>query len=127
MPATQDELFPGHDSGRWAKVPSKIVATWPAGSFAENLAVLPDGAVLVSLHSHNRIDRYDPASGQVTTFAEFPAPAAGLSFDASGHLWVTGGQLGAAPGYVWRVDRSGAVQPWVEVPDAYFMNGCASL
>ena len=74
MAAAQDELFPGHDGGQWARVPSKVVATWPAGSFAENLAVLPDGAVLVSLHSHNRIDRYDPATGTVSAFAELPAP-----------------------------------------------------
>jgi len=127
MAAAQHELFPGHDGGNWAPVPSKIVATWPAGSFAENLVVLADGAILVSLHSHNRIDRYDPASGAVTAFAELPAPAAGLSFDAAGRLWVTGGALGSAPGYVWRIDRGAAAQPWVEVGDAYFMNGCTSI
>jgi sugar lactone lactonase YvrE len=127
MTSAQTQLFPGHDGGDWAPVPSKIVATWPAGTFAENLAVLPDGSILISLHSHKRIDRYDPANGQLSTFAELPAPAAGLSFDANGQLWVTGGALGAAPGYVWRVDRSGAAQPWVEIADAYFMNGCAFI
>jgi hypothetical protein len=127
MTSAQTQLFPGHDGGDWAPVNSKVVTTWPAGTFAENLAVLPDGSILISLHSHQRIDRYDPASGKVTVFAELPAPAAGLSFDAAGGLWVTGGALGAAPGYVWRVDRGGTARPWVEVPDAYFMNGCTSL
>jgi hypothetical protein len=127
MAAEPPAGFPGHDGGEWAPVPGKVVATWPAGTFAENLVVRPDGTILVSLHSHKRIDRYEPATGRVGTFAELPAPAAGLALDASGDLWVTGGALGAAPGYVWRVDRAGKAYPWVEVADAYFMNGCTPL
>jgi sugar lactone lactonase YvrE len=44
--------------------------------------------------------------------------------DGSGTLWVTGGTVGQAPGYVWRVPPSGEVQEWVQIPDAVFMNGC---
>jgi len=119
--------FPGHDGGRWAPVSSNVVATWPKGSFAENLAVRPDGSILVSLHSHPRIDRYDPATGAVAPFVDLPAPAAGLALDDRGDLWVTGGALGVAPGYVWRVTPAGRVEPWVEIPDAYFMNGSTPL
>jgi sugar lactone lactonase YvrE len=39
-------------------------------------------------------------------------------------LWTTGGTLHKGPGYIWRVERSGAVQQWCELPDALFMNGC---
>jgi sugar lactone lactonase YvrE len=37
---------------------------------------------------------------------------------------VTGGTVGKPPGYIWRVERGGKVEPWVEIPDAVFMNGC---
>jgi sugar lactone lactonase YvrE len=115
--------FSGHDGGEWAPVESEVVASWPRGHFLENLAVDPTGAVYVSLHSHNRIDRFDPETRRVEEFARLTAPAAGLAFDASGSLWVTGGVVGQAPGYVWRI-RSGQPELWVEIPDALFMNGC---
>ena len=117
------DAFPGHDGGRWAPVATEVVASWPKGHFAENLAVDPTGIVYVSLHSHNRIDRFDPTTGQVEEFAGLTAPAAGLAFDADGALWVTGGTAGQGPGYIWRI-RSGQPEPWVEIPDAVFMNGC---
>jgi sugar lactone lactonase YvrE len=115
--------FPGHDGGRWAPVTSEVVASWPRGHFAENLAVDPTGAVHVSLHSHNRIDRFDPKTRRVEEFARLASPAAGLAFDVAGSLWVTGGAVGQAPGYIWRI-RSGQPELWVEIPDAVFMNGC---
>ena len=81
------------------------------------------GAVYVSLHSHNRIDRFDPKTRRVEEFAQLTAPAAGLAFDTAGSLWVTGGAAGHAPGYIWRI-RSGQPEVWMQVPDAVFMNGC---
>ena len=42
----------------------------------------------------------------------------------SGVLWMTGGTLYEGPGFIWRVERSGAVRQWCELPDALFMNGC---
>ena len=37
---------------------------------------------------------------------------------------MTGGTLREGPGYIWRAERSGAVQQWCELPDSTFMNGC---
>ena len=119
--------WPGHDGGAWAPVPGRIVASWPAGYFAENVAVAGDGTVLVSLHSHNRIDRYRPDTGELDVFCQLPAPATGLAFDAAGVLWVTGGEVGRPPGYVWRADPEGEAEEWVEIADALFLNGCAVL
>jgi sugar lactone lactonase YvrE len=121
--STQPFAFPGHDGGIFAPVPCRTVASWPAGHFAENLAVTSAGAVFVSLHSHQRIDRYDPATGEVTIWANLPTPVAGLAIDASDTLWVTGGVLGLAPGRIWRIDPTGAVQDWLDIPDAVFLNG----
>ncbi len=115
--------FPGHDGGIFAPRPCRIVASWPAGHFAENLAATSAGAVFVSLHSHQRIDRYDPATGAVTIWANLPTPVAGLAIDNTDTLWVTGGVLGQAPGRIWRIDPTGAVQDWLEISDAVFLNG----
>ena len=85
----------------------RVVATWPVGSFAENLAVHPDGSVFVRLHTPQRIDRYDPISGRTTSFADLLAPRMGLAFDGEGTLWATGGAFPQGPGYVWRVAQDG--------------------
>lgn len=116
--------FPGHDGGQWAPVPCRVVASWSVRHFAENLAVDDAGAVFVSLHSHNRVERYDPSTGVVDVFAHLPAPVAGVAFGADGTLWATGGELGRSPGYVWRIDRDGLAEEWVQIPDAVFLNGC---
>jgi sugar lactone lactonase YvrE len=116
--------LPGHDGGRWTPVAGEVVASWVQGHFLENLAVDPAGVVYVSLHSHNRIDRFDPKTRRVDEFARLTAPAAGLAFDDStGALWVTGGTVGQGPGYIWRL-QCGQPDLWVEIPDAVFMNGC---
>jgi len=117
------ESFPGHDPGVFTPVACKVVAAWPVGHFAENLAVAADGSVLVSLHSHSRIDRYDPATGEVREWATLPAPVAGLALDPGGTLWATGGELGKAPGFIWRIDASGKVALWTSIADAVFLNG----
>ena len=123
-PSEAPEAFPGHDGGRWAPVHAAVVASWPVGSFAENLAVDADGSVFVTLHSHDRVERYDPRGGKTETFARLPAPATGLALGAAGALWVTGGAVGKPPGYIWRVNRNGKAETWVEISDAVFMNGC---
>jgi sugar lactone lactonase YvrE len=125
MVTPTEDYYADHDGGKIAPIECTTVATWKARAFVENLAIDAEGAVFVSVHSHNRIDHYDPATHTTTTtFAEVPAPPMGLAFDADGVLWTTGGTLRKGPGYIWRVERSGAVQQWCELPDALFMNGC---
>ena len=121
--STPPDAFAGHDAGRWAPVPVEIVAQWPEGHFAENLAIDASGQVFVSLHSESRIDRYDPASGTVSRFVDLPAPVAGLAFGGDGALWATGGVLGQVPGLIWRIDPNGRVEQWAEIHDAVFLNG----
>src|SRR5271156_4635350 len=99
---------PDHDGGTFAPIEATTVAMWKARAFLENLAIDADGAVFVTVYSHNRVDRYDPAERATTTFAEVSAPPMGLVFDASGVLWITGGTLYEAPGFIWRVERTGA-------------------
>jgi sugar lactone lactonase YvrE len=119
-----EEIYTDHDGGAMSPVDFQVVATWSAGSFVENLAIDSAGAVFVSLYSHNRVDRYDPASGLTTPFAHLPAPGMGLAFDAEGSLWATGGPFRKGPGYIWKIAPDGSVQHWADLPDALFINGC---
>ena len=119
-----EDYHPDHDGGIFSPFAGTTVATWKAPSFLENLAVDAEGAVFVTVYSHNRVDRYDPATRETATFAEIPAPPMGLAFDAGGTLWVTAGTLREGPGYIYRVGRDGAVRVWCELPDALFINGC---
>jgi sugar lactone lactonase YvrE len=119
-----EEVYADHDGGAMSPVDFRVVATWPAGSFAENLAIDSAGEVFVSLYSHSRVDRYDPASGITAPFAHLPAPVMGLAFDAQGSLWATGGPFRKGPGYIWKIAADGSVRHWADLPDALFMNGC---
>jgi sugar lactone lactonase YvrE len=119
-----EEVYADHDGGAMSPVDFRVVATWPAGSFVENLAIDSAGEVFVSLYSDSRVDRYDPASGITAPFAHLPAPVMGLAFDAQGSLWATGGPFRKGPGYIWKIAADGSVQHWADLPDALFMNGC---
>ena len=119
-----EDYYPDHDGGKFTPIAATAVATWKAPAFLENLAVDAEGAVFVSVYSHNRVDRYDPATRATAIFAKLPAPPMGLAFDSGGALWVTAGTLRTGPGYVYRVERDGTVRRWCEFADAPFINGC---
>ena len=123
MVTPTEDYYPNHDGGKFAPILA-TVATWRAPAFLENVAIDAEGAVFVTVYSHNRVDRYDPATRAVTEFADVPAPPMGLAFDANGTLWMTAGTLRQGPGSVYRVERDGAVRQWCELPDALFINGC---
>ena len=91
MVTPTEHYYPEHDGGKFAPILATTVATWRAPAFLENLAVDADGAVFVTVYSHKRVDRYDPATGATTPFAELPAPPMGLAFDAGDEkaLYVT--------------------------------------
>ena len=97
MVTPTEDYYSDHDGGRLAPIEATTVATWRAPAFLENLAVDAEGGVFVTVYSHNRVDRYDPATRATTTFAEVPAPPMGLAFDPGGVLWVTGGTLREGP------------------------------
>jgi len=124
MVTPTEDYYPDHDGGKFAPILATTVATWRARAFLENLALDAEGAIFVTVYSHNLFSQSHRSLRSGDAHAEVPAPPMGLAFDAGGVLWTTGGTLRKGPGYIWRVEGSGAVQQWCELPDALFMNGC---
>lgn len=114
--------LPAHDPAPNHPVSSRIVAEWPAGTFVENLAVLPDQSIAVSVLSEARLDRVSP-QGEVKTWRQFTAPPTGLAM-SNGHLFVAVGEPGGAPPVLWRFDpSSGEGSPWMTLDGVQFANG----
>ena len=63
MVTPTEDYYPDHDGGKFAPILA-TVATWRAPRFLENLAIDAEGAVFVTVYSHNRVDRYDPATAR---------------------------------------------------------------
>ncbi len=117
-----DSPLPPHDGGADEPKPTRIVTTWPEGSFVENIAIDAAGTIFVSLHPLGEIHRVTH-DGVRTLFATLPTPVAGLAFDASGALFVSGGTPGTPGGVIWRVGPDGGFGKWLDLPAALFLNG----
>lgn len=117
-----DSPLPPHDGGAFEPTPTRVVTTWPEGSFVENIAIDAAGVIFVSLHPPGEIHRVT-ADGERTLFATLPTPIAGLAFDASGALFVSGGAPGTPGGVIWRVRPDGGFDRWLDLPEALFLNG----
>jgi hypothetical protein len=118
--------MPAHDGGVYTPVPASTVATWPEGSFVENIAIDGAGAAFVTIHPPGEIRRIG-ADGMESLFTTLPTSIAGLAFDRNGTLFVSGGTPGVAGGVIWRVAPSGAFDRWVDLPEAPFLNGITPL
>lgn len=105
-------------------VPAQVVATWPVGTFVENIAALPDGAFVVSLHNRRELHRVTP-EGEVTVWATTPVPPAGIAV-IGGVVHVVGGEIGVSPQSLLRIGADGGVTELASLPDALFLNGFAS-
>ena len=116
-----------HDGGKISYAEATIVTTWPKGSFVENIAIDPNGAIFVTLHTDKAVIRVDPATGTATPFAQFDTPVAGLAFASDGALIVSGGTPGQVPGVIWRVKLDGTVSHVADLPEAAFLNGVTPL
>jgi hypothetical protein len=115
--------LPPHDAAPFNVVPAETIAQWPAGTFVENLAVLADGAIVVSVLSEARLDHVT-TDGAVTLFHQFTeSPPTGLALDG-GALYAAVGEPGVPPMVLWRFDpASGEGEPWLTVEGAVFLNG----
>lgn len=114
--------LPMHDPAPVTPVPASVVATWPTGTFLENLVVLDDRSIVVSVLSEARLDLVSP-NGSVEVLHEFDAPVSGLA-EANGRLFVAVGEAGAGQPALWMVDVPTRVAiPWMDLQDVAFANG----
>ncbi len=111
-----------HEPAPLHAVPHRIVAAWPVGTFLENLAVLDDGFIAVSVLSEARIDRVAP-SGERTVLRQFQAPVTGLA--VMGHsLFATVGEPGKETAVLWRLNLDkGQAERWMPLDGMTFANG----
>jgi len=124
---------PAHDVPPLHPVPAAVVAEWPPGTFLENLApsAAHPGSWLVTIPSHNRVDRVDP-DGSRHTVAEVPNAVTGIATTGFGTFVLTG-VMGAAGWQLARIDEStdsaggsaGTVDIVCDIPDLRLGNGLA--
>jgi len=111
-----------HDAVALAPVAHRVIAEWPEGTFLENLVVLPDGDVVISVLSEARLDRVS-TNGAVRVLHRFNAPPTGIAL-VDGFLFVAVGEPGCAAPTLWRLDpQSGDAKPWMELNTIQFANG----
>ena len=110
-----------HENPRLEPVAHRVVATWPIGTFIENIAVLADGSFALSIHNQRRLVRVTTAGIQ-NDFAEMLVSPAGSIAYGDGVL-VVGGEVGEGPHKVYAVAGDGRVEEKLVVPDTLFLNG----
>lgn len=114
--------LPPHDAAPIAAVAHRVIAEWPVGTFLENLAVLDDGDIAVTVLTEARVDRVSLA-GVRTTLVQFEAPPTGIAL-SGGKLFVAVGEPGAGGAALHCIDpATGAAEPWMDLPGIRFANG----
>jgi len=114
--------LPPHDHAPLEPVPHHVIAEWPVGTFLENLVVLDDGSIAVSVLSEARLDRVT-LDGTVTTLIQFEAPPTGIAL-LRGTLYAAVGEPGGGEPTLWRIDpATGAGAPVMELTGMVFANG----
>ncbi|BDI14263.1 hypothetical protein ANSO36C_00650 [Nostoc cf. commune SO-36] len=71
--------------------PAKIITSFPANTFLENLAIAPNGTIFVSNHEVGEIVRITP-DGNQQIHATVEGKVSGLAFTANGG-WQQAGML----------------------------------
>ncbi|MBE9005271.1 gluconolactonase [Fortiea sp. LEGE XX443] len=105
--------------------PAKIITSFPANTFLENLAIAPDGTIFVTNHEAGKIVRITP-DGNQQIHASVEGKVSGLALTNNGNLVVTGWNTDSIP-VVSLVTADGTVETLLTLPDAIFLNGITPL
>lgn len=118
--------LPKHQPVPQETAASRIVTTWPLGTFVENLAILSDGGLAVSIHSTNSIERIDLTTGEHSVLARLSSSPAGLVV-LGGVLYAVSGNIGQPPATLWKIVPGEEPAEVLQVSDALFLNGLTCL
>lgn len=123
---TASALPPLFDAVPRVPAPSRVVASWPAGTFLESVIALRDGDLLVNSHLDGVIHRVTPSSGAVALFARIPGTIAGLASADDGTFIVSGWIDGTQPA-IFHLSVTGEVKTLISLPEGQFPNGVTRL
>jgi len=114
--------LPPHDAAPLHPVEHSVIAEWPKGTFLENLAVLDDGDIAVTVLTEARVDRVT-LSGERSVLAQFVAPPTGIAL-SDGNVFVAVGEPGAGGAALFRIDpKTGMHERWMDLSGVRFANG----
>ena len=105
--------------------PHEIVASFPANTFLENLAIAPDGTLFVTNHEVGEILEIAP-EGDRSIFASSDGKVTGIAFAPDGGLILTGWNAEGLS-IILYVTPNGAIEQLATLPDALFLNGITPL
>ncbi|WP_427162530.1 SMP-30/gluconolactonase/LRE family protein [Aliinostoc sp. HNIBRCY26] len=106
-------------------VPNRVITSFPAYTFLENLAIAADGTIFVTNHEIGQIVRVTP-DGNQEIHATVAGKVSGLAFTSDGDLVATGWNADSVP-VVFLVTQDGTVKTLLTLPDAIFLNGITPL
>jgi len=110
----------------------RVLASYPTGSFLENLEVQPDGRLLFTNYPAKTIELLTP-NGKTSTFAKLSAYPISLISTKEGYLVTASGKsllAGEDPvgsQKLLLLDKTGKQVDQFNVPDAMFLNGMVRL
>lgn len=109
------------------RVPAQPVASYPAGSFLESVAIDADGHLVIVERTGHNIIRVAP-DGTQTVLAHVSDGSGGIALDLDGTMVVTSGLLeGDAEGFVTVLAEDGAKRQVIGLPGSRFLNGATLL
>ena len=112
---------PPHQAAPTRKVPATTVASWPVGTFVENIVAYPDGGLVVAIHSKCELELIQSAKER-RNFAQLPGPPTGLSL-LGDDLFVSMGEPGKNGWSIRWVKPNGSSEKLLDIPEALFLNG----
>jgi len=102
--------------------PHQVVATWPVGTFLENIVALENDDFVVSVHNHRELHTVN-AAGAHSVWATMPVSPAGLIATGDA-VFAVGGEPGQGPHRLIRVDiATREVTDLGPIPGSLFLNG----